>query len=192
MDIPFIYPLLLAVQESCSRIGAITGTGLAAVIKEHYSRKLLYLSVGLVVVANTLNIGADRSHGRGRPAFIDIPFAILAVFRFAHRAPCRIRELQDLRQDSQVVGTDALRVPGHGIHGRAGLGEILRATFVFRRKSLLRRCIFWSGSSERLFRLTCSSGILPRSWRKRSPTQQIEDRRRTETDQTFSPQLEAG
>src|SRR4051812_42099885 len=32
---PLMYPLLLAVQESCSRIGAITGKGLAAVIKEN-------------------------------------------------------------------------------------------------------------------------------------------------------------
>ena len=78
---PFMYPILLAVQESCSRIGAITGMGLAAVIKEHYSRKLLYLSVGLVVVANTLNIGADLgAMAAAAQLFIDIPFAILAVF----------------------------------------------------------------------------------------------------------------
>ncbi len=56
---PIMYPLLLAVQESCSRIGAVTGKGLAAVIKENYSKKLLFMSVLLVVVANTINIGAD-------------------------------------------------------------------------------------------------------------------------------------
>ncbi len=56
---PLMFPLLVAVQESCSRIGAVTGKGLAAVIKENYSRKLLYFTVMLVVVANTINIGAD-------------------------------------------------------------------------------------------------------------------------------------
>src|SRR5476651_1366900 len=56
---PLMFPLLLAVQESCSRIGAVTGKGLAAVIKENYSKKLLYMSVALVVLANTVNIGAD-------------------------------------------------------------------------------------------------------------------------------------
>jgi NRAMP (natural resistance-associated macrophage protein)-like metal ion transporter len=56
---PLLYPLLLGVQESCARIGAIHGKGLAAIIKENYSRKLLYFSVLLVVVANTINIGAD-------------------------------------------------------------------------------------------------------------------------------------
>ena len=54
-----MFPLLLAVQESCARIGAITGKGLAANLKEHYSKKMLFLAVALVLVANTINIGSD-------------------------------------------------------------------------------------------------------------------------------------
>lgn len=57
--IPFMYPLLLAVQGACSRIGAVTGKGLAELIKENYSKKMLYLALFLVVVANVVNIGAD-------------------------------------------------------------------------------------------------------------------------------------
>ncbi len=77
---PFMYPFLLAVQESCSRIGAITGKGLAAVIKEHYSKKLLYMSVMLVVVANVINIGADLgAMAATTQLFIDVPFALLAI-----------------------------------------------------------------------------------------------------------------
>ncbi len=56
---PVMYPLLLSVQESCARIGAINGKGLAAVIKDHYGKKMLYVAVFLVVAANTINIGAD-------------------------------------------------------------------------------------------------------------------------------------
>lgn len=78
---PFMYPLLLAVQESCARIGAITGKGLAAVIKENYSKKLLYMSVALVVIANTINIGADLgAMAATTQLFIDLPFALLAIF----------------------------------------------------------------------------------------------------------------
>lgn len=57
--IPFMYPLLLSVQGACSKIGAVTGKGLAALIKENYSKKMLYLALFLVVVANIVNIGAD-------------------------------------------------------------------------------------------------------------------------------------
>src|SRR5579864_4198597 len=52
-------PLLLAVQEACARIGAVTGKGLAGVIKDRYSRAVLIGVVLLVVVANTINVGAD-------------------------------------------------------------------------------------------------------------------------------------
>lgn len=77
---PFIYPLLLAVQESCSRIGAVTGKGLAAVIKENYNRKLLYMSVLLVVVANTINIGADLgAMAATTQLFVAVPYSLLAV-----------------------------------------------------------------------------------------------------------------
>jgi len=77
---PVMYPLLLAVQESCSRIGAVTGKGLAAVIKENYSKKLLIMSVVLVVVANTVNIGADiGAMAATTQLFVSAPFALLAI-----------------------------------------------------------------------------------------------------------------
>ena len=52
-------PLMIAIQEACARIGAVTGHGLAAVIKANYNKKVLYSAVLLVVVVNTINIGAD-------------------------------------------------------------------------------------------------------------------------------------
>lgn len=52
-------PMMIAVQETCARIGMLTGTGLAGVIKKYYSRKILYLAVSLLFIANTINIGTD-------------------------------------------------------------------------------------------------------------------------------------
>ncbi|MEI6237819.1 MAG: divalent metal cation transporter [Candidatus Saccharibacteria bacterium] len=77
---PFMYPMLLAVQESCSRIGAVTGKGLAAVLRDNYSKKLLYFAVGLVVFANVINIGADFSAIiTTTQLLVNLPFAVLAV-----------------------------------------------------------------------------------------------------------------
>ena len=59
----FMLPLLTAVQEACARIGAVTGKGLASAIKQHYSPKVLYATLALVLVANTINIGADLAAG---------------------------------------------------------------------------------------------------------------------------------
>src|SRR5690606_38547629 len=51
-------PLMVAVQLMCARSGMVTGRGLAGVLREHYPRWLLWLSCGLLLVANTVNIGA--------------------------------------------------------------------------------------------------------------------------------------
>jgi NRAMP (natural resistance-associated macrophage protein)-like metal ion transporter len=55
----FTFPLMGVVQEMCARIGLATGVGLAANIKKHYSKKLLYLCTALLLFANVFNIGAD-------------------------------------------------------------------------------------------------------------------------------------
>lgn len=55
----FTLPFMATIQEMCGRIGLVTGKGLAGVIKQHYSKNLLYFLVTLLLVANTINIGAD-------------------------------------------------------------------------------------------------------------------------------------
>lgn len=55
----FTYPLMCAIQEISARIGRITGHGIAANLREHYPNWLLQTIVGLVLIANTINIGAD-------------------------------------------------------------------------------------------------------------------------------------
>lgn len=55
----FMLPFQTAVQEACARIGAVKEKGLVAVIKDHYSKKIVYAVCLLVLVANTINIGTD-------------------------------------------------------------------------------------------------------------------------------------
>jgi len=58
-SIALCLPLMIAVQETCARIGSVTGKGLVKVTSEIYSKKILYAVVSLVVIANVINIGAD-------------------------------------------------------------------------------------------------------------------------------------
>lgn len=55
----FTFPLMTVIQEVSARIGRVTGKGIAANMRAHYPRAVLYVSVFLLLVANTLNIGAD-------------------------------------------------------------------------------------------------------------------------------------
>ena len=53
------YPLMTAVQLVSAHIGRVTGRGLARNMREVLPRWLLTLLVGILFVANTINIGAD-------------------------------------------------------------------------------------------------------------------------------------
>ncbi len=57
----FTYPLMVGIQLVSARIGAVSGHGLATNIRRHYSAWLLYSVVGLLLIANTINIAADIS-----------------------------------------------------------------------------------------------------------------------------------
>lgn len=55
----FGLPFMSAVQEMCGRIGLVTGKGLAGVLRKYYAKPVLYTAVFLLLIANTINIGAD-------------------------------------------------------------------------------------------------------------------------------------
>ena len=53
------YPLMIAIQEICARVGRVTGVGIAANMRKHYPAPLLYAIVSLLFLANVFNLGAD-------------------------------------------------------------------------------------------------------------------------------------
>lgn len=86
-------PLMSAVQLMCARIGIVSRNGLAAVLRQHYSRWLLWFACLLLLVANTLNVAADLGGMAaatallvgGQPAWL-VPFytvLVLALLVFA-------------------------------------------------------------------------------------------------------------
>lgn len=55
----FTYPFMIVIQQMYGRIGMMTGKSLAGVILEHYSKRVLCITISLLVIANTINIGTD-------------------------------------------------------------------------------------------------------------------------------------
>jgi len=53
------WPLMCAIQEIAARIGRVTGKGIAGNLRAHYPRSLLIGLVALLLIANTINLGAD-------------------------------------------------------------------------------------------------------------------------------------
>jgi len=56
---PFTFPMMAATVFLSSKLGMVTGMGIAGVMRRHYPRWLLYPMLGAVVTANILEAGAD-------------------------------------------------------------------------------------------------------------------------------------
>ena len=74
------FPLMIAVQYTCAKIGMVSGQGLAGVLRQYYSRKWLYPAVVCVVIANTINAGVDiGAMSEAIGLFAPLPRAMVVV-----------------------------------------------------------------------------------------------------------------
>ena len=53
------WPLMAAVQMMCARIGMVSGRGLTAAFKKKFPRWLVSVLITALLIANTINVGAD-------------------------------------------------------------------------------------------------------------------------------------
>ncbi len=125
-------PFMVAIQEACGRIGAVTGKGLAAVMKDRYGRATLLATVLIIVVANTINIGADLgAMAASAQLVIPLPFAVLAL---GFTAVILILEIfLSYRSYASVLKWFALALLAYPVtvfFASQPWGEIARATFV--------------------------------------------------------------
>src|SRR4051812_44385970 len=57
----FSLPFMTVIQDVAAQIGSVTGRGIAANLRRHYPKSMLWLAVSLLLVANVINLGADLS-----------------------------------------------------------------------------------------------------------------------------------
>jgi NRAMP (natural resistance-associated macrophage protein)-like metal ion transporter len=126
------FPLMAAVQLMCSRLGMVTGRGLASNIRVNYPKGVLWFACLLLIVANVFNIGADLGGMgdtmhmvTGVTAYFWTPFfAIFIVgllFKTSYRLMARIFKWLTLVLFSYVI-TAFLAKPDWA--------AVLRATFI--------------------------------------------------------------
>jgi NRAMP (natural resistance-associated macrophage protein)-like metal ion transporter len=74
------FPLMCAIQQISAEIGRVTGSGLGGNLRRHYPRWLLYGLVALLMLANTINIGADLgAMGAALKLLIDGPLLVYVL-----------------------------------------------------------------------------------------------------------------
>jgi NRAMP (natural resistance-associated macrophage protein)-like metal ion transporter len=128
----FTFPLMTTVQYICAKIGLVSGEGIASVLRKHYPRGLLYPAVLALVVANTINAGADIG-------------AIAAAFHLLVPLPALwfVLPIVALILALQIFGSYRLIANifkwltlalfayiGAALLSRPDWGEVLRATFI--------------------------------------------------------------
>jgi NRAMP (natural resistance-associated macrophage protein)-like metal ion transporter len=57
--VPLVYPMMSTAVYLCSKIGMVSGMGIAGVVRDHYSRWLLYPVIIALLAANIIGAGAD-------------------------------------------------------------------------------------------------------------------------------------
>jgi NRAMP (natural resistance-associated macrophage protein)-like metal ion transporter len=80
----WLLPVMIAVQETCARIGIVTNKGLAGVLAEKYRKRTVVSLVSLLIIANVINIGADLgAMGASLALLTDIePYLGAVLFAF--------------------------------------------------------------------------------------------------------------
>jgi len=81
------YPLMVAIQVISAHIGRVTGRGLATNLQRFAPRQLVWLIVGLLLIANVINIAADISAmgdamalvAPGKPHYYAVGFGVLSI-----------------------------------------------------------------------------------------------------------------
>lgn len=128
----FSFPLMTAVQMMCARLGMVTGEGLAGVIRRQYPRWVLWSACALLVIANTVNIGADLG-GMGKvtemvtgvSSYYWTPFYALLIGSFlvwsSYYTIARIFKWLTLVLFSYVLAA---------VFAKPDWGAVLRATFI--------------------------------------------------------------
>jgi NRAMP (natural resistance-associated macrophage protein)-like metal ion transporter len=125
----FTLPLMVAIQEISARIGRVSGHGVAGNIRRYFSPWLLYPIVFLLVIANTINLGADigavgdAMHMLvGGPALIyACGFSVLSILLqiFSSYPQCsKVFKWMTLALFSYVLTIFVVHVPwGHALKG---------------------------------------------------------------------------
>jgi NRAMP (natural resistance-associated macrophage protein)-like metal ion transporter len=129
---PFSFPLMVAVQLTCARIGMVSGMGLASVLRRHYSRSLLYLSVFGLVISNTINAGADiGAVAAAINLLIPVPIAAMILpIGFLIVALQIWGSYRLIAKTFKWLTLPLFAYVGAAFFAKPDVGQVLRATFI--------------------------------------------------------------
>lgn len=126
------FPLMTSVQYICGKVGLVSGLGLAGVLRRHYSRWLLYPVVLGLVIANTINAGADMGAiAAAVNLLVPVPITTMvipiALIILAIQVWGSYRLIEHIFKWLTLA---LFAYIGSAFFARPALGEVLKGTFI--------------------------------------------------------------
>jgi len=125
-------PMMAAVQLICARIGLVSGRGLGAILGKSFPRYIAYPAVFALVVANTINAGADIGAIAAALNLL-IPLRIVALIIPIAAILLAVQIWGSYRLISNVfkwLALSLLAYIGAALFAHPKLGQVLVGTFV--------------------------------------------------------------
>jgi NRAMP (natural resistance-associated macrophage protein)-like metal ion transporter len=129
---PVTFPMMFAVVYLCSKLGQVAGKGLFAVIRQHYSRWILYFFLATAVVGNVIEAGADiGGMAAALNLLVPIPIPWIVVGVAAAVLALQIwASYTTIRNVFRWLALALLAYVGSAILAKPDLREVLRGTLI--------------------------------------------------------------
>jgi NRAMP (natural resistance-associated macrophage protein)-like metal ion transporter len=128
---PVTFPMMFAVVYLCSKVGQVAGQGLFAVIRQNYSRWLLYFFLVTAVVGNIIEAGADIG-GMAAALNVIVPVSIdaMVVIVGVSVLSLQLWNYTLLRSIFRWLAIALLAYLGSAILAKPELLSVLKGTFI--------------------------------------------------------------
>ena len=129
---PVMFPMMLAVVYLSGKLGLVSGQGLFAIIRQHYSRWFLITVLAGVLIGNIIEAGADiGGMAAALNLIIPIPIGAIVVAVGLLVLGAQIwASYQLIRNVFRVLSLALLAYVASGVLAHPNMATVLRGTFV--------------------------------------------------------------
>jgi NRAMP (natural resistance-associated macrophage protein)-like metal ion transporter len=129
---PVTFPMMVAVVYLSSKLGLVTGEGLFAVIRRHYSRPFLLTVLAGVLIGNTIEAGADIG-GMAAALNVIVPVPIKGLILVIGGAILALQiwgSYTLIRNIFRVLSLALLAYIGSAVLAHPELGSVIKGTLI--------------------------------------------------------------
>ena len=129
---PVTFPMMCAVVYLSAKLGQVSGKGLFHVIKDHYSRWILYPALIGVLIGNTIEAGADiGGMAAAISVLVPIPLPLIIIPVTASIFALQVWGSYELiRNIFRWLALTLLAYVGSAIIAKPELGEVIKGTLI--------------------------------------------------------------